>query len=395
MDDIVEQVKARNLIEDVIEESGFPLQQRGGRYRRGNRKDCDSLVVDAHHQTYHWNSQSEHGDVINWVMKRRKTDFKGAVEWLCERAKLPAPKWSGGSQAERLAARAQEDAWAVALHLMNEWMWQDAAAMVYVRGRGWCNDTIREAQLGFSGRATPEELKDLRGEFTLNGVDLESPMAVAVTGFRGDVKGWARNHGLADHPKWNREWEEWGFVPGMTGKTRLVYPHLVNGRVRYFTGRNILGAEINKEGREIKSYNPPVALVGPRQAYYNHVYAPKSDECVVVEGQADALTLAQWGTPAVAIVGTAFTDHGQLISDLRQRHSRLYVALDADKAGQQALVGSGRDWPLAELFGPSARVVRWPKEKWNNGDGSEHETKDANDLLQMMVATGGGNYAIE
>ena len=58
-------------------------------------------------------------------------------------------------------------------------------------------------------------------------------------------------------------------------------------------------------------------------------------------------------------------------------------------------MGSGRDWPLAELFGPTARVVRWPKEKWNNGDGSEHETKDANDLLQMMVATGGGNYAIE
>ena len=393
MDDIVEQVKAKNPIEDVLEQDGYPLR-KVGRYARCSRKDDNDLVVDTLQQSYHWNKRSEHGDVINWVMNRQKTDFKGAVEWLAIRAKLPVPSWGKGDHRERLAARAREDAWAVALHLMNKWLWDDAAALAYVRGRGWCDETITKAQLGFSGHATPDELNAMRGEFSMHQVDLESPTAVAITGFRGDVKGWAKAHGLYDHPEWPRQWEEWGFVPGMMGKSRLVYPHLVAGRVRYFSGRNILGAEVNSEGREIKAFNLPKALAGERQAFFNHEYAPRADECVIVEGQADAITLAQWGIPAVAIVGTAFTDHAVLIGDLRERHNRLYVALDADTAGVNALVGRKRNWPLADLFGPMARVIRWPKEKWTGADGKAHETKDANDLLQMMVAQGGGQYVI-
>jgi hypothetical protein len=33
--------------------------------------------------------------------------------------------------------------------------------------------------------------------------------------------------------------------------------------------------------------------------------------------------------------------------------------LDADAAGQEALIGKGRDWPLASLLGPMTRVVSW------------------------------------
>ena len=391
-DNIVELVKERNAIEDVVEGMGYPLQQRGGRYRRGTRADCDSLVVDAQHQCYHWNSKSEHGDVINWVMRRNNLDFSGAVEWLCERAKLPAPRWGGGDQQARATARAVEDAWSVALHVMCDWLRQDAEAMGYARGRGWCDQTIVDAQLGFSGRGSAAELKDMRGEMSLNGVDLEGVAAVAITGFRGDVRGWAKAHNLADHPQWNKEWEAWGFVPGMMGKTRVVYAHVVQGRVRYFSGRNVLGAEVNKEGREIKSYNLPVILGGPRQVFYNHVYAPKSDACVIVEGQADAITLGQWGLAGVAIVGTAFNDHALLLGELRKRHSRLYLALDGDEAGQNALVGHKRDWPLAEILGPMCRVIRWPKLEWSGADGKQRTTKDANDLLQRQVALGGEGY---
>lgn len=391
MDDIVELVKAKNLIEDVVEADDYPLK-RVGRYARCNRREDNDLVIDTHHQSYHWNKRSEHGDVINWVMNRRKTDFKGAVEFLCERARLPLPKWGGGDQQARMAARAKEDAWEVALRVMNKWLWADAAATGYVRGRGWCDETIKAAQLGFSGNATPEEAKDMRGELQMHGVDVEAAAAVAILGYRGDVAGWARAQGLSDHPEWVRQWEEWGFVPGLIGKKRLVYPHLVGGRVRYFSGRNILGDEINKEGREVKSYNPPVVLVGPRQPFFNHVYAPKADECVVIEGQGDAVTLGQWELPAMAIAGTAFTDHAQTIEMLRERHQRLYIGLDGDEAGNNALVGRKREWPLVDLFGAGARVIRWPREKWTTPDGKEKTTKDANDVLQLMVANGGGNY---
>ena len=192
-------------------------------------------------------------------------------------------------------------------------------------------------------------------EFAMRGVQKDSPAAVCVTGYRGDVREWGRNWGIEVQDNW----KDWGLIPGLMGKTRLVYPHIYGGRVRYLSARNILGAEINKEGREVKSFNLPKELAGDRQTYYNHEYAPRAEVCVVVEGQADAITLGQWGKPAAAMIGTAWTDQERVLSELRKRHQRLYLGMDADQAGQEALIGRDHDWPLASLLGPMTRVVMW------------------------------------
>ena len=148
--DIVEQVKANNRIEDVIEEYGFSLQRRAGRYIRGH--EHDSLVVDTIRQVYHWHKENEiQQDVIGWVMNRKKVDFKSAVEELARRAHLPEPKWSREDQANRQLARAREDCWGIAQRMLAEFLWKDAAALAYCRGRGWTDATIRDAGLGFTG----------------------------------------------------------------------------------------------------------------------------------------------------------------------------------------------------------------------------------------------------
>ena len=79
MEDIIELVKEKCRIEDVIEKDGYPLKGHG-RYRRGNRDDIHALVVDVRNQFYIWNGTVEHGDVINWEMARQNCDFKTAVE---------------------------------------------------------------------------------------------------------------------------------------------------------------------------------------------------------------------------------------------------------------------------------------------------------------------------
>lgn len=383
----VERVKSAsaNALEDVIEATGaeFRLERRRGRYLRGAERGKHSLVVRTDLQYYVWNAQGgERGDVFTWLEKRKHWDFWECLEWLAQRAGMEMPHWQRTETdvAERMSARQREDVLGVAQAWFAARLWEDVEALAYARGRGWLDETIRLAGLGFSGRASSGELKDLRGEFSLHNIDPESPVAVAVLGFRGDVAGWAR--------QWNVDaqdnWLEWGFVPGMAGKTRLVFPHIWTGRVRYLSGRNIMGAQINKEGREVKSYNLPVALAGPRQVYYNHVYGRKAEECVLIEGPACAVSLGQWEIPAMAIIGTAWNDYADLLREMRERHDHLYLGLDNDDAGEQSLVGHERDWPLAQLLGGMARVARWPKKKWTDGE-QEKEVKDANDLLQWMA----------
>ncbi len=390
MDDFqefVERVKRANPIEEVIEGSGpeYKMEHKHGRFLRGETHN--SLVVRVDQGYYVWNSNGgERGDVFNWLQARKGWDFWQCLEYLCDRAKIEMPKIRNEpDMAVRMERRTREDVFMLAQRWMAARLWADQDALVYVRSRCWLDETVREAGLGFTGRGTDAELRDLRGELTMHNIDPESPVAVALIGYRGDVVGWGR--------KWNIEpqenWVDWKFIPGLIGRTRLVYPHFWGGRVRYFSARNILGAEVNKDGREVKSYNLPVILAGTRQPYYNNVYGPRAEECVIVEGQADAITLGQWEIPAMALAGTAWDDHAETLDGLRNHHDHLYIGLDGDEAGQTALIGRERDWPLTKLVGPMARVLRWPHVKWERAGGKSSEVKDANDWLQAMVASAG------
>ena len=141
--------------------------------------------------------------------------------------------------------------------------------------------------------------------------------------------------------------------------------------MRYFSGRNILGSENNQDGRVIKSFNLPSALVGKRRLFYNQVYGRKAESCVAVEGQADAVTLGQWNISAAAICGTSWEDHADELRELRKRHATIYIGLDGDDAGLKALHGQRNEWPLADILGPMARVLVWgegmPERVTDNG----------------------------
>lgn len=354
MDDIIEKAKELNELSGVIEETAGLTFHRRGRY--ATCREHDSLVVDTAKQMYNWNSKGQAGDVITWLEQHYGWDFQQALDWLCERAKLPRPALSGESAARTVAIRAAENALDVAASVFGRWLQADAEALAYALGRGWTQETIRAARLGFSGRKTGPELHDLRGEFSLHGVDIHSPAAVAVLGWAGDVRAWAKAHDIA--PQEN--WVEKGRIPGMVDHPRLVYVHETGGRVRYLSARNLPGHDTytdpDGKAHAIKSYNLPGALVGSRQPYYNHVYRRDAQAVIVVEGPADAVSLAQWGFPAVALCGVAAEDEPmQRLIALLGKHNGIYVALDADAAGQSSA------WRVARHFGPLTRLVTWPQ----------------------------------
>jgi DNA primase len=376
MDNIIDEIKQRVSIEDLVEESGFALQRRTGRYLKC--REHNSLVIDTYNQAYHWNSQDEHGDIFNWLMNRNKGwDFKQALEVLAKRANVRLPEHGSGDLKTRLAARAKEDIFQVAARVFAKWLKGDKEAWEYVKGRGWTDEIIQEAQIGFSGRGTTAAFKAVGEEFAMHGVDPASPAAVAITGFKGDPStgsGQAVAKWLNDHEmEANEDWIKWGMIPGMMNRKRLVYPHIYQGRIRTLCGRNILGDDKNRDGDEVKSWNVPVVLGGPRQCYFNTEYGPRAEELVIVEGQADAITLGQWGMAAMATAGTSWKDHEALFKELKEMHKTIYMATDADEAGRKVITGKDGEYPLASVLGPMLRVVEWVE-------------KDANDQLQAFIA---------
>ena len=313
----IETIKQRNPIEDVIQECGFDLGSKRGRYMRGRSQEYNSLVVNVADQFYFWNSKNEGGDVITWLQYREGLDFKTAVEYLCDRAKIPPPEWSQESNQERIAARAKEDALTVAARAFVKRYRQSDGAQKYTAKRGWSDETCRAAGIGFTGSNSAAEKKDLLGDFSMFQVDPKSNGARAAL----------------------------GIPAGM-----IIYPHVLAGRVRYLSARSI-------EGK--KHYNLPRDLIGARHLYFNHQYHGRSAEIVVVEGQADAISLGQWEIPAIALAGVAIQDQADFLRELPDRHEVIYIGVDGDQAGAAALIGSDGDWPMAELFGAMARILRW------------------------------------
>jgi DNA primase len=270
----LEQLRSRNPIEEVIAEK-FALKKSGSRFIG---VEHDSLVIIPNTGFYFWNSQGEHGDVFDFVGRhllslgawnnRDATQFMEVVRYLAQRAGITLEEnlnfKKSSAWAERQLAQRLHDA-----------LLSTPAALAYVtEKRGWQSSTIKAARLGYM----PQDKRPLLADLNLS--------------------------------------DNWRTVIQKFPPNMIVYIHMEQGRLTYLSGRSI-------EGK--KHYNPPRDIIGERQTYYNHLYSPQAEQVVIVEGQADAITFAEWGIAAVAIGGMQAAD--ELLKRLKA-HPRLFVALD-------------------------------------------------------------------
>lgn len=326
MDDLtgfVEKIRAANEIAEVIGETE-PLRRVGTNYRA---KSNDSLFVWPKTQTYKDFADSSplsQGDVFTWVQWQRRCGFWEALLWLCERAKIEPPRRSEESAKRAVASRKKYDALTVACRHWVRCLRKSKQALEYCRSRGWTDEAIQQAGLGYvdGGR------KELLGELDLHGIQHNEPAARAVLG-----------------------------IP--TGM--LIYPHVQAGRVIYVSAR--MASRTEK-----RHYNLSSDLVGERQPYYNWVYSPVEDLVVVVEGQADAITLGQWGIPAVALAGVSLAETATSATLLKRLQGHATVALGLDQDG----AGTSNTGKIADALGPMTRLVTWPAHDvndWATGGG--------------------------
>jgi DNA primase len=371
-DDFVEKVRDANPIEEVLEESGIKLR---GHSRLRTGKDHDSLKVRTDMQRMFWYSMNWNCDVFGYVMRRDGIDFNEALEKLAGRANIDMPKFQPVNESEVKQRRATADAFSVAANVFHRWLVgledekkdmhvpADAEALDYAKGRGWTDDTLNAAVVGFSGRKTDWQYKDMRGDFSLHGIDPLSPAAVAVLGFQGDVRAWALSQAVLDDENFDAEWIEKGRIHGLMDVPGLIYAHQHKGGVTYLSRRHLPGFDkIKSDGkqREWKSFNPYKLLAGPKQPYFN--FAQRIDRPLVcVEGQGDAVTWGQWNQGAMAFCGLLgdpermAPEDGERLRKLAgyiKKHPAVYLQLDNDEAGQKVV-----HW-AAKLLGPRTQIVR-------------------------------------
>lgn len=397
---IIEEIKDKVKLEDIVAETASVRLRKSGANLTGfcpfhNNHDTPALVVWRGTQTWRcFGVCNEGGDVLDWVMKQNPGwDMKEAIRYLAEKAGISMQADGEGLQ-QRTAARRKESALKVAQGLFKKWLlgeWDkggkpvrepDAEALNYALDRGWTLDTIKAAGIGFSGRATAEAYKEMRGEFQMHGVDPLSPEAVMILGFKGDVKAWAEEHGLDPNDLGDK------YIQGIMGKPGLVYAHKLDGKIEYMSVRILPGFDADR-----KSHNPNSTLAGPRRPYFNWLHRghhaegqDKGKRIHIVEGQGDAVTWGQFGEPSMALCGSSwnYLVESGIIGMLKEEYESICYTTDADTPGEAVVTGKNGDYPLSAAFGPILWIERTPKVEWKRPDGSMKKVKDVNDVAQYI-----------
>ena len=283
---------------------------------------------------YHCFGCSESGDAIKFVRETEGLDFVGALEALAERYNVELKREQEDPEAELRRQRRERllklvDR-AAAYYARVLWESPEAAsARDYLRDRGLGEDVLRDFRIGFSpGGWDKLVLKAQRDGFGAEellaaGLAQRSSRGTLIDRFRG----------------------------------RIMFP-LVDGRGKTlgFGARRMADDDrgpkyLNTSENEL--YHKGRQLFGIDRA---RGPAGKSGRVIAVEGYTDVLALHQAGVcETVAIMGTAVTPD-QLVQ-LGQAASRIYFALDADAAGQEAMARAAR---TAEERGLELRVVALP-----------------------------------
>ncbi len=323
--DPISAIKEQISIVDLIARAGLTVAGHG---RVLATVEHDSLKLFTDTNTWYWFSRAIGGDVFDWWILQHNCDFRRALEDLANLAGVEltplTPERHVLLEGERTALRVLE----IAAQHFNQLILTHpgaAPAREYCRSRGWSLDTIKAARLGYRiGDSAPLKIGSLAAKLSDAGL-LDTPAAKAVLS-------------IPD-----------GF---------LVYVHQRGGQVVYLSARSI---------REKRHYNLPADLVGERQPYELRplTTAAAPGATLLVEGQADCISLAQLGFHAIALCGL----QPAALNLARVTH----VALDNDTAG------AGKALPLALAAGPLCQIVTWPAKY----DGST--IKDANDLLKHAI----------
>ncbi len=327
-DDVIEEVRRRNDIVDVIS-SYVKLQRKGSSYFGlcpFHNEKTPSFSVSPGKQMYYCFGCGAGGSVFNFIMEYENCSFPEAVQMLADRAgiSLPEEEYSGDAKKQHdLKNQVYEINKTAAkfyhYQLRSE---QGTRGMDYLRGRGLTDETIVHFGLGYAG---PD------GKMLYH---------------------YLKEQGISDQLLKESGLMQVNERQGMYDKfwNRVIFPIMdIHNKVIGFGGR-VMG------DAKPKYLNSPETLIfdKSRNLYgLNYARSSKKHSFLLCEGYMDVITLHQAGfTNAVASLGTALTSQHAAL--LKRYTDEVILTYDSDDAGIKAAL---RAIPLLKEAGVSARVL--------------------------------------
>jgi DNA primase len=322
----IQQITNRIDIIDVVGEF-VKLKKRGTNYLGlcpFHGEKSPSFTVSPAKEIYKCFGCGKSGNTITFLMEHEKYSYVESLKWLAERYNIEV------EETQKTPEQAQQIQIADSLHAINNFAQKYFAdqllntdeginnALSYLKGRGFREEIIHKFQIGYNSEAKDGLTKALlANQF--------NPELLPKTGLVAN-----RNNELVDNYR-----------------SRIIFPiHNNSGKVIGF-GARVIGKSdkgpkyINTPENEI--YIKSKILYG---SYFARMAIDKADECLLVEGYTDVVSLHQAGIEnVVASGGTSLTvDQLRLI---KKYTNNLTIIYDGDSAGIKAAL-RGLDLAIEE-----------------------------------------------
>jgi DNA primase len=364
-------------VEEVIGE--FVQLKKAGSNFKGlspfSEERTPSFMVSPVKQIWKDFSSGKGGNVVAFLMEHEHYSYPEAIKYLAKKYNIEIEETEQTDE-QKQQADERESMFLVtefARDYFQNILWEDAegksVGLSYFKERGFSSEIIKKFQLGYS----LNNWDAFTNEALNSGYNLKYLENTGLTIVKQDL--------LA--PNGQKLFDRF--------KGRVLFPiHSMSGRVLGFGGR-ILGNDKNAakylNSPESEIYHKSDILYG---IYYAKQQIAKEDNCFLVEGYTDVISLYQSGIQnVVSSSGTALTENQiRLINRLTKN---ITILFDGDVAGIRASL-RGIDLILEQ--GMNVKVVMFP-----NGDDpdsfskkvSEEELKDyleqnAKDFINFKVS---------
>ena len=332
----IQQIMARADITDVVG-SFVKLKKRGtnllGLCPFHNEK-TPSFTVSPSKEIYKCFGCGKSGNLVSFVMEHEKYSYPEALKWLAQRYQIEIEE-TQLNEDQKQALQTADSLFALNQYAQQFFSQQlleteegKAIGLSYFEERGFSNNTIQKFQLGYS-----PEAKDI---FTQAALQHQfNPELLLKAGLVSN-----RYDQLQDNYR-----------------GRVIFPiHNHSGKVLGF------GARILKTSEKAPKYinSPENEIYVKSKILYGSYFAKQSidklNECLLVEGYTDVLSLHQAGIEnVVASGGTALTI--DQLRSIKKYTKNLTIVYDGDQAGIKAAL-RGLDLALEE--GMAVKLVLIP-----------------------------------
>ncbi|MCR5370435.1 MAG: DNA primase [Clostridium sp.] len=327
-EDVIEEVRARNDIVDII--SGYIKLKKSGNSYFGlcpfHGEKTPSFHVMPDRQMYHCFGCGVSGNVYTFVMEYENFTFREAVEMLAERAGVTLPKAEFSREA-REASEKKNTLLEINRLAANYYYYQlrnpqGKQGYEYLKRRKLTEETMKRFGLGYANKTSDDLYRYLKEK-------------------KGYGDGDLRETGLFTYSERGVHDKFWN---------RVMFPIMdVNNRVIGFGGR-VMG-----EGEPKYLNSPETRIFEKSRNLYglNYARTARRGYLLLCEGYMDVIALHQAGfSNAVASLGTSLTERHAAL--LRRYTDTVILTYDSDDAGVKAAL---RAIPMLRAVGISVRVL--------------------------------------